>query len=885
MVMLLPVVAMAGQPDRAQLLRFDIPKQAADKALIEFAEQAGVTFIFPADKAAKVTANAVRGEFTPQEALDRLLDGTGLTSRYSEGGSLAVCAGNDCSNRGDSMKKRGFQLGKIFAAVSAALAAGMSSYASAQSTDGLEEIVVTAQKRQENMQEVPISVSAMTSSQIERAHAFTLEGLQGMVPNLQVGHFSSTPRSAVVNIRGVGTSIDPHISIGNTVSIVNDGVPQAFNSGALGDLFDVERIEVLRGPQGTLFGANTIGGVVSVVNKQPTGEYGGTANVSVGNYNRLDGNVAVDFPIVEDKLAGKVVLMHHGQDGFYTNVVNGQTAGDVDTTALRAYLKYTGSDSFDATLAFEMVESNSGSPAFAVGAVEGDLLHLVEPGTVTPGNTLPMYRSPCTSNDRPCKAPKGRFFTANSQVPDISDYESYAPTLTMNWNLGSHQITSITGYKKFEIDEYVDQDVSPAYGSSTHQPSDAWQFSQEVRDNMELSDRFRLLVGGFYMKTAYDHQQNYNMNQFVEGLRQNSLSHGDSWSASLFGQGYFDITDKLRLQVGGRYTHERSELDVSVDYYMNFVYDEEGNIIGVAPSTFGPGDTYLGAAGGSIVANGSKSWDLWAGKIGLDYRMNEDVMFYGLLAHGFKSGGFFGRITVPQDIGPYEPAYVDSLEAGIKTELLDRRIRLNLSAFLNKYEDMQVANIYRYEDDQGRNLNGNSIVNAAKSEIKGFELEIQARVTDGLTLNGSIAYLDAEYTKFDYVDPVTGADGDPNNDIIFNLKGTALTQAPEWGATASAVYEIPVGPGNLSTNLQYRYTSGQYFTNPQNLPRSYVQATRFIDANIDWSPNDDNWTISLWARNLEDNHYVASVFHSAGYGSYVGYYPPREYGMTLEYRF
>ena len=237
----------------------------------------------------------------------------------------------------------------------------------------LEEVVVTAQKQQQSMQDVPIAVSTVTGEQFEATHAFTLEGLAATIPNVQIGHFANTPHNAVFNIRGVGAPIEPDPYAGTTVSVVVDGVPQYFNMMALLDLFDVDRVETLKGPQGTLFGANTTGGVVSVVTRQPTGEFGGQANISVGNYDRLDGNIAVDFPIIDGKLAGKIAFVQHGQDGYYTDIVSGDSAGDIDTTGIRTYLKYFG-DEFDATLSYEYVRSENGSPPIVNGSSPGELL-------------------------------------------------------------------------------------------------------------------------------------------------------------------------------------------------------------------------------------------------------------------------------------------------------------------------------------------------------------------------------------------------------------------------------------------------------------------------------------------------------------------------------
>jgi iron complex outermembrane receptor protein len=744
--------------------------------------------------------------------------------------------------------------------------AAFSAAAAEQHSQGVETVTVTSQKKEENIQSVPIAVTALTSTQIEKTQSFTLEGLQGAVPNVQIGHFANTPHSAVFNIRGMGV-IDPDPYAGNTVSIVVDGVPQYFNMVSLLNMFDIERVEILRGPQGTLFGANTTGGVVNVVTKQPTGEFGGEALASVGNYGRLDLNAAMDFPIIDGVLAGKVTVMHHGQDGFFTNVVDGKSMGDVDTTAVRSYLKYTGGDDFDATLVGEYVSSRNGSPALVNGAVPGEAFY-VAPGIVYPGALLPMYESPCQPG-LPCKAPK-KYYSGNGQVPDQSDMDSYAGTLTMNWDSPIGQLTSITGYKSFSLKEYTDQDLSPVFLHDTYRPTKGWQFSQELRDRLQVTDGFELQLGGFVMVDHFYHVQNYRLQFAVPGFRQLTEMDQDNWSGSLFAQGYVDLTDSLRLQAGIRYTHERTKMTVGINNFMNFNGD----------SVFS-GDTYIGG----FLADGdqnldyitrAKSWDNIGAKVGLDWQAADDMLLYAYYSRGFKSGGFVGRIVFPSDIGPYNPEYVDTVEGGIKSDWLDKRLRVNLALFQNWYKDMQVANIYRTKDVQGNDVNGNSILNAASSVIRGFELEVTTVPVDGLTLNGSLAYLAAHYSDFPFVDPNTLA--------VTQLKGNRLQNAPKWSATLGFTYAFTAGPGTMQLGMQYKYVSGKFNSNVLNTPRSYIQPTNLVDANIDWSPDNERWTISFWGRNLFDKRYIDVSYDSPGYFALVGYAPPREYGVSFKYK-
>ena len=481
-----------------------------------------------------------------------------------------------------------------------------------------------------------------------------------------------------------------------------------------------------------------------------------------------------------------------------------------------------------------------------------------------------MYQTPCPSVDQRCDAPS-EYYTANSQVPDKSDFESNFVVLTMNWSTDFGDITSITAYKDFSLKEFTDQDFSPVYGSSTYRPTEGEQFSQELRGTFDISDRFRLQAGGFYMDTSYNHLQNYNQHMFAAGYREETYNDGDNSSVSVFGQAYFDLSDRLRLQAGLRYTHEETELGVRL---LNFIYLDENGIPAANPA---PGFTADVALGTLADVKEKESWSEVGGKLGLDYRMSDDMMVYGFYARGFKSGGYVGRIRTPAEIGPYDPEYVDSFELGLKSELADNSVRLNLAAFVNKYKDQQIASIRRDIDPvSGINVNVNTILNAAKSTIWGFEAELQALIGESLTLQAALGYLNAEYDDFVYPLPAGG---------VVDMSGEVLQNAPEWGGNVSATYETSVGSGNLLATLQYRYSDSKYYTNILNTPRSYIQATHFVDANIDWMPASEEWAVSLWARNLADERYVSVAYDSPGYAALVGYYPPREYGVTLKFFF
>ncbi|NBC37785.1 TonB-dependent receptor [Novosphingobium sp. FSY-8] len=744
------------------------------------------------------------------------------------------------------------------------------------STGGIAEIVVTAQKRAEKLQDVPISVAAVGAAQVEAMHAVNLQGLQGSVPNVEIGTFSNTPNTAVFTIRGIGV-IEPDPYAGNTVGIVVDGVPQYFSMGALLDLFDVERIEILRGPQGTLFGANTTGGVVNVLNQQPKmGKLGGKVDLSYGNYNHLTASAVLNTPLGEG-WAARFGISHDQRDGYVTNVVDGRDMGRRDVTLFRGSLRHQ-SGNFDGTLTAEYDMARNGSPIVVAGDLPGEAEYV-------PAGFRGMYTSPCAPAGSRCVAPS-QYYSARDggalgDTPDLSNMDTYRIGLTMKLSdtaLGD--LTSVTGYKKFKLFEYTDQDGTPVFLIDTRRGTRGWQFSQELRSDFKLSDRINVTLGGFFLKDHYDHYQDlridfaggatYDMTtgtvtKGLTGLYQRNLQDQDNESISAFMQSYFKVTDNLRLQAGVRFSHERTSMLAST--LTSLALGGVTTFDGTSPT--GVANTVLG-----VVApkRGTKSWDNVGWKLGFDYKVAPDVMLYGYWARGFKSGGYTGRIGIEQDLGPYNPEHVDTFEAGIKSEFLDRTVRANLSVFNTSYRGMQLAQIY-FVGSGASLVQGNTILNAARSRIRGFEAELTLAPTRGLQITSSLAYLDAKYSQFDYLLP-SGA--------TTSLAGKRLQNAPEWAATLGASYEAPVSDTVMARlAFNYAFTGEKLLTSIIDTPRARVQPQHIVNANFDLKIRD-HYTVSLWATNLLDNRYINSVFDAPGTLGLTNYAQPRMFGVSFK---
>jgi len=701
----------------------------------------------------------------------------------------------------------------------------------------LEVIVVTAQKRAENLQSVPVAVTAITGASIESRQITNIQGLANSLPNVQINSFSNSPDSAVFTIRGVGVNdADPYV--GTTVSVVVDGVPVGVNTAALATLFDIDRVEVLRGPQGTLFGANTTGGVINVVTKQPTGQYGGQLQVVGGNYGRLDANAAFNFPI-SDSLSGKISVLHSGYDGYFRNIVNNSKLGKQDMTALRGYLKYT-SGGYTATLIAEYDRSRNGSQTNVNYSDASQLIYV--PGFT---DAQPMFV-------------RGQ----SLDQPDQNDRNTYSVTLTQNFTSILGDVTSITNYRKYDSDLYSDDDAVAAVALQTHRVSGQYQYSEELRSTLQANDRASVTYGLFAFKQQYYLNQSTKLDGFLKGLGQPQTQFQKNWSISAFAQGDYKLTDTLSLQAGFRYQHEKTDAESTT---ANSFTTVAGGL-----SSFS--DPII--PGSFLDATGSKDWNNIGYKLGLNDQITEGTMLYGYYARGFKSGGFTGRIALIEDIGPFNPEHLDTFEIGVKSDMLDRRLRANLAVFYNLYKDMQVTQNITYLNGK----NSASIHNAGRAKTKGFELELTALPAEGLTLNASVAFLDAKYTEYNTLH-LNGTTGLLET---ISYAGNDLMNSPRWSGSASISYAIPMGPGKTTVFLQDNYTGTKY-TNFDDLPQELVGSINLVNANLTWSPKDDRWSVGLYGRNLANKLYYGQKLYLAGVFAIASLGPPREYGVDFKY--
>lgn len=706
----------------------------------------------------------------------------------------------------------------------------------------IETVVVTAQKQAQNLQHVPIAVSVLTGSELAKANVVNVKQLANMLPNVQINSFTNSSDSAVFSIRGIGENdADPYV--GSTVSVVQDGAVIGLNMDALVSLFDVKRIEVLRGPQGTLFGANTTGGVINIITNQPTGKFGGHAQISYGNYNELDADVTENFPIT-DKLAGKITILHSGNDGYFHDLVTHVNLGRKDVTALRTYLKYT-SGNYDATLIAEYDRVRNGSQT-SVNYSDPSQLGF-DPGVTNTG--------------------KIQFIRSQNNIPDQDYNDAYIVTLTQHLNstpIGN--LISITNFISSFRDLYSNDGALPYIFIDTHRTINYHQYSEELRDSVRFNKRVHMMAGVFAFYHHYFLHQFGQLDGFLKGLGQPQTQNQSSYSLSAFGQIYVDITKKLHFQAGLRFEHERKmATSTTAD---TFTSTPGGYSTFCQPCASNP---YI--PGTLIVAGGAKSWDNLGAKIGLSYDWTKNIMSYGYYARGYKNGGFTGRIAFAKDIGPFNPEFVNTFEVGTKSELFDRHMRADLAMFYNIYDNMQVVQNITYPNG----TNSASITNAGGATTAGFELATISNIWSGLQLKANLAYLDAHYTQYN-TEHLVGV-----NLVPISYAGNRLMNAPMWNYSVGVNYDVAMAKGDTDFYVEDSFTSSKY-TNFDDLPQEKVGSINLVNANITWTPNNGRWSVGVYGSNLFDIRYYGQKLYLPGTFAIASIGAPREFGIQFRTR-
>ena len=728
----------------------------------------------------------------------------------------------------------------------------------------LEEVLVTARKREESIQTVPIAVTALSGVQIERSFKPTVEGLDEMAPNVELGRMQFGGGGLTGSIRGISFA-ETERTFEPAVGLMVDGVAYGTGTGAMVDMFDVDSVEILRGPQGTLFGRNTMGGTINIRRTRPTGEFGGKVSLGWGSYNSLELRALLNTPIIEDKLALKITAIDLSSDLYTKNVITGRTEDGLDQTTLGFKLLYTPNEDVDVLFSYDHVNDDSAYPTVA--------------NLSQPGNTfcdlgllgiLPPFT--CQGGTADFVASYGRdFYDYNTDVtgePFVASIDSDIATLEIEWDINeSLNFASITGYHNVEDrltgevtgipDFFIGGNYIPFFYVDRQQTYK--QFSQEFRLISDNAGKFNYVAGLYYFNSKYglEPQTVVNLGSLVQVLT--STQKLDAYAA--YAELYWQLSEKNRLTIGGRYTREEKD-------FTRTGADAGGNFFLQCPDP-----TSLVEA----CRNPSESWSNFSPRIILDRQFSDGVFGYISYSGGFRSGGWSGRANTALEIGPYDPETLDNFEIGIRTDFADGRVRFNATAFYMDYQDKQEDITVSFTAPDGTVTTSSFVENAASATTKGLEFELYWLATDRLTIRSALGFLDGEYDSYDTL---------VNGQVVSLLDVRHYRYAPDMTFNLGGDYSFSAGPGELILTANFKYTD-EFWVTPAfdytGNDRDLIESHSTFDMSLVYIIK--NFTISAYGQDIfhSDNRLLRKF--DAGAFWFGDIEPHRTYGIRLQYDF
>jgi len=756
-----------------------------------------------------------------------------------------------------------------------------------QANATLDEVIIIARKRVESLQDAPISVTAFSADSLESRGITNIADISSYTPNLDSNHGRADGGStnASVFIRGVGQN-DFIFPTDPGVGIYVDGVYIARSIGGMLDLADVERVEVLRGPQGTLYGNNTIGGAINVITTRPDGDLKGKIKITAGERSRKDIEANINFPIQEDTLFGKISVVSKNQDGYTKRLDGGLDLGDTNLDAVRIGLNWIASDDLTVYLSADSSRiRQNGVPGTLLGTFDSPgslygIYNAVGAPLITAINGLPAGS---IFDDRYVT---GDPALSNGTGPTRDDNDTWGVSSDIDWDINEDlSLKSITSYREMEAFIQTDIDYSPFPVIHTDEKQNQSQFSQELQLSGSANDgKLTWLVGGYYFDEKIDDD---NTTLLASGLFQSfegmpgafvplipglvcpaappapcvggmgnplntifdldvsPFTKLDTNNWATFLHMTYDFSDVLSFTIGGRYSYEKKE------YFIDSIFPASGKIA-TPPTT------------------DSQSWSTFVPKIGVDYHISDDVLLYASVSEGVKSGGWNPRPLVPAEFKRFDQESLTAFELGMKSRLLDNRMTFNVAAFFSQYEDLQLSSNTVNPDNGSLLL---TVDNAGDVDIWGFELEIVARPIEGFDLNLGIGYMDNEYQT---LAPSTGYSID-----------NKLPNAPKVTANAGAQYAFNLGNDNgtliLRGDLHYR---DKTFNDPQNSIEIVQDSYSLFNANLTWQSQNSDWQVAIFVLNASDKEYFTSAESIPAFGIRNAVFgSPREWGVTVTRQF
>jgi iron complex outermembrane recepter protein len=742
-----------------------------------------------------------------------------------------------------------------------------------QSELALEEITVTARKFEENLQTTGASVAAFGSQEIQMLRIETADALQNYTPNLVMKkRAGSGAMGLAMKIRGIGVSDIDAVTNDPSVGVYVDGVFQARAFGPQFELFDLERLEVLRGPQGTLFGKNTMGGAVNIITRKPGPDETANFSLTAGSYDRLDVAGSANAVLIDDRLFARISGVSKQRDGYTRNDFNhGQKVGDEDTIAGRAAFRALPTDSLTLDLVMdysrqrqaprELFLTGFGAAGFAATAASVAGVNLGD-YMVSPSPDASDLRH--GSFDGGANA--GRFLPPNrgghGRLADNADFTG--GSFVADWAATDHlSLKSITAYRDYDRFISLDVDGTAVQILDQVKSDEGDQFTQEFQLNAELFEgRLNFVTGAFYLREEIDVD---NQNPWLSGLGDSTnplaataratgthtVTHLETEAAAVYAHGVFKITDRLGISAGLRYNQEDKSIAIQtgqlqLENVWRFDKSKSSDFSSVQP------------------------------KLGIDFEATDDLFFYGLAARGYASGGFNGRVNAQlADIENIDEEALYNYEVGMKSTFWDKRARFNLSAFYMDYSDIVVSSFGASPD--GTNAVGFFLKNSGDATIKGLEAELEIKPVRELTLRASLGLLEQEFKDFGI-----GRDGSP-----VNPDSAHLFDSPETTAGLLAIYDVSLGDaGGLTVVGDASYRGRVYFDN-SNTALSSQEGYSLYNLKATYTFPNERLSLTLWGENLGNKVYAVRTLNLLGtpfdFGSTL-FGDPRTWGLTLRYQ-
>ena len=730
-------------------------------------------------------------------------------------------------------------------------------------TGQLEEVLVTATHRTENMQDIPVSVTAISGEDMDRADIFDPTTIALRVPNMTYGEFA--PGQAIISLRGV-SSADDGAGLDNSIALFLDGVYIGRSAAINFDMFDLERLEVLRGPQGTLFGRNAIGGAINAVTSKPSDEFTAKFGANLGNEGILRYRGLVSGPF-SDRFAGKISFTHRQHDGFVRNVVLDKDIQSEDQTSIRAQLRFT-TEVSDWMLSGDWMEDDRDDMGRTPVVNRAPLLQILAANGGGDSRETAISRDGFSKRNASGVSLQGDIEFDRGVLTTITAFR-HADT---DWEMPS--VGAPLGALGLPFDEVIDDIVE-----------DIDSFTQELRWTSNLDGNLKYTAGLYYLNEQTDRTEIFRItragtygdpsnpflltnpgSQAIIG-NEYAFTANETNSYAAYAEATWQPNDKWSFTLGGRFTRDEKDY-TAISVNCDLVRDNDPSIIGTQFENFAG----CGGVGGSlnIIAeafevNPSDSWSDFSPKVAAQYFMNDGLMFFGTISRGFKSGGFAGSQGIESVASnPVDQETVTNFEIGMKGDFFNRSLRLNVTGFYMDYQDLQIV---RFGPVAGSEFGTFITTNIGSADIYGLETEFTWLATDRFQFSGHLALLDTEVNDF----------------IIVGLAGPvdvtgSLRQAPETSYNIMADYNLPISSGSLDFHLEFSHVDEQI--TDYLFAGTVIDEQDLLDARISWTSNDGQWQVALWGKNLTDEAYFAHSY-VIGPGVIGVWGPPKTYGVSV----